>query len=133
MDEMTEVADWEPVGERNIRKRTETNRVITLAGDPLTVSGFEEGTEVSIFSRKNEIRLYEWEDGIPHEVVAPDHAGSRGIFLPCGVFEIHYSGDSLMVTVPERALARAGFTSEERLTRFAKPGAIKLVPEGEQS
>lgn len=126
---------WEPVGARKVRSRTETNRIVTLTGDALEASCFEDGTEVSLFVRGGEIILWRWDAGIPDVAVIPSHADEEdgvgtGIFLPAGVREVHSSGTSIIVTLTDRALTEAGFDTGQPLQEWAREDGLKLTAEG---
>lgn len=132
---VTHDSDWRPAGARKVRSRTETNRIITLTGDALEASGFEDGTEVSIFARGGEILLTRWADGIPEVTVLPSHASDEvgvgeGVFLPAGVREVHSSGTSIIVTLTDRALTVAGFDTGQPLQEWTHEHALKLTAEG---
>lgn len=115
---------WEPTGARTIRARSETNRITTLTRESLEEAGLEEDTDMAIFARRGEIRLYPWEDGIPAEVAEE--------YYPCGVREIHTSGTSTVITLTDRALKTAEFSEGTKLQQWGKadPSGLKLSTEG---
>lgn len=131
---VTHNTEWRPAGARKVRSRTETNRIITLTGDALEASGFEDGTEVSLFARGGEILLTRWAEGIPEVVVLPSHADEEGVgdgvFLPAGVREVHSSGTSIIVTLTDRALTVAGFETGQPIQEWGYEDALKLTAEG---
>lgn len=128
--EETDGERWSPTGARTIRARSETNRITTLTKESLEEAALEDGVDMAIFARPDEIRLAPWEDGIPDGVCLPDKQGERGIFYPCGVREIHTSGTSTVITLTERALETAGFDEGTKLQQRAEERGLKLEREG---
>jgi hypothetical protein len=120
MEEPTEA--WSVTGARTILARSETNRITTLTRESLEGAGVEAGTDMAIFAREGEVRLYRWVDPIPAEV-------AESTFRPCGVREIHTSGTSTVVTLTKRALSLSGFSEGTKLRQRTQDGGLKLSPE----
>lgn len=120
--------DWRATGERTIRARSETNRILTLTLDTLDETDLGE-EPVAFYARKGEIRAYRWEDGIPQDVCEARHRGEEP-FLACGVREIHTSGTSTVVTITEDALGVAGFAEGTPVQQWSIEAGVKLTPDG---
>ena len=114
---------WSATGARTIRARSETNRITTLTRESLEGAAVEGGTDMAIYAREGEVRLYRWGDPIPAEL-------AESTFRPCGVREIHTSGTSTVVTLTERALALAGFSEGTKLQQRTRDGGLKLSTNG---
>lgn len=114
---------WEPTEARTIRARSATNRIITFTPTTLIETGIEQDEDLALYAREGEIRLYPWERPIPDDVAESD-------FRPCGVREVHTSGTSTVITLTERALARAGVNKGDRMQQWSGDHALRLTTDG---